>query len=121
MNRSWPLLTTKENDKETCSLLLFCPKYDVDNPYYSPNRRLHALTDMVGTLIKDFSAELIRISGGHRSPLTNNCEAVVKLPFPVQTTINEIEQMMKNLMDDSLVDFRIPDNERCTSATADVE
>ena len=114
-------MTTTEAGNNTCNLHLFCPKYDVDNPYYSPNHRLHALAGMVSTLIRNHSAELIKISGGHRSRLKNNCEAVLKLPLADETSIDEIERTLIELMDDSLVEFRISETDKGTSETEDVE
>jgi hypothetical protein len=103
----------------TCKIFLFCSKYETDNPYYSPNHRLHALTGIINTLVKDFSGKLVKISGGHRAPLKNNCEAVVELKLPDAMGVDNIEKLLNNMLLNSLVDYQIMDTGECENA--DVE
>lgn len=102
-----------------CNIYLFCPKHVTDNPYYCSNLRLHKLTDVINTLIRDFSGRLLRISGGHRAPLKNNCEAVVEIPLTAKITIETLEPLLKNILKDNQINSRIIDTDECEDA--DVE
>lgn len=85
-------------------VLLFCPKYDTDNPYYCSNVRLNHLTRAVQTSQALYGARLLRLGGGHRTPLPHNCEA--ELAFPPEKA-EELEGLLAALTGESPVDYQI--------------
>lgn len=72
-----PFFGKKEEERALSEyhVFLFCNKYSSDNPYYCSNVRLHQLTGVVKSLLERPGTRLVRIGGGHRTPMPHNCEA----------------------------------------------
>lgn len=64
---------------DCCHILLYCNKHAADNPYYCSNVRLFSLITVIERLSEKMKLRILRIGGGHRTPLKHNCEAEIEV------------------------------------------
>lgn len=87
-----------------CHILLYCNKHATDNPYYCSNVRLLSLITVIERLSREMKLRILRIGGGHRTPLKHNCEAELEV---YGSSVESLEEILKQKTEGTEVCYAI--------------